>query len=153
MATSSAERVSANTRPETNQRIMSDMQRRIEFYALHTDLIDQRLKELDREWDIERIIELQAPVETLLGIVMSVFGGRKWLLLPVFTQAMVLTHAVQGHFPTMPLMRAAGFRTQREMAEERYALRALRGDFDEAIDATQGEGERASAAFVAARIM
>ena len=152
MTTISAQRVSANTCDDVNERIISDMQRRIEFYALHTELIEERLEELDREWDVERIIETQAPAETVLAIVMAMFGGRKWLLLAIAAQTMVLTHALQGFYPTMPLWRRAGFRTQREMAEERYALRALRGDFDGAVDTSLEEGERASAAVSAARV-
>ena len=152
MFTTSAERVSANTCEASNERIFGDMQRRIEFYAQHPEFINLRLEELDREWDIERVIETHSPAMAMLGIVMSVFGGRKWLLLSIFAETMVMTHALQGYCPSLPVLRRAGFRTQREMAEERYALRALRGDFDSAADTSQGLGERATAAVSAAKV-
>jgi len=48
----------------------------------------------------------------------------------------------------LPVLRALGFRTPGEIERERYALKALRGDFD---DLPQGHGaDRASGAFAAA---
>ncbi|HET9942578.1 MAG TPA: hypothetical protein VFR05_04515, partial [Terriglobia bacterium] len=41
----------------------------------------------------------------------------------------LLQHAVQGWCPPVPLFRRLGIRTQREIDEERYALKAMRGDF------------------------
>jgi hypothetical protein len=36
---------------------------------------------------------------------------------------------VSGWYPLMPLFRRLGIRTAREIERERYALKALRGDF------------------------
>ena len=152
MMTMSADRVTSNTREQANEQIRSDMERHIEFYAAHPEMIEQRLAELDREWDVERMIETDAPSITMFGIFMSVFGGRKWLLLPLFAQSMMLTHALQGFYPLLPLFRSLGFRTQWEIGEERYALRVLRGDFESATDANQGTDVRANVAFMAARV-
>jgi hypothetical protein len=41
----------------------------------------------------------------------------------------LLQHAVQGWCPPVSIFRRLGVRTMREMDEERYALKALRGDF------------------------
>jgi hypothetical protein len=41
-----------------------------------------------------------------------------------------LQHAVQGWCPPIPVLRRFGFRTADEINRERYALKALRGDFD-----------------------
>ena len=38
-------------------------------------------------------------------------------------------HAMTGCYPLLPLFRRLGFRSPREIARERYALKALRGDF------------------------
>ena len=43
----------------------------------------------------------------------------------------LLQHALQGWCPPLPLFRRLGVRTAREIARERYALQALRGDFDD----------------------
>jgi hypothetical protein len=39
-------------------------------------------------------------------------------------------HALQGWCLPVPLLRRLGVRTQREIERERFALKALRGDFD-----------------------
>ena len=41
----------------------------------------------------------------------------------------LLQHALQGWCPPLPLLRRLGVRTQAEIERERYALKAIRGDF------------------------
>jgi hypothetical protein len=43
----------------------------------------------------------------------------------------VLLHATTGGHPLMPLFRRLGLRSAKEIARERYGLKALRGDFRE----------------------
>jgi len=144
--------VSANTRPELNEQIWQEMEHRITFYAQHPELIQQRLEELDHEWDIERLIETEAPIMTVAGILMAMARGRIWLAVPIFCQGMMLLHAIQGYYPLLSLLRSLGFRTQFEIAQERYALRVLRGDFESVTEAEQGTDVRANVAFLASRV-
>jgi hypothetical protein len=44
----------------------------------------------------------------------------------------LLQHAIQGWCPPVPILRRLGFRTADEINRERYALKALRGDFKDA---------------------
>jgi hypothetical protein len=92
--------------------------------------IDQRLAELDREWDIERTIEANASTIALAGLGLGALVDRRFYALPVVVASFLLMHALQGWCPPVPLLRRLGFRTQPEIGEERYALKALRGDFD-----------------------
>ncbi len=48
---------------------------------------------------------------------------------PAAVAGFLFQHAVQGWCPPVPLFRRLGFRTAREIDHERYALKALRGDF------------------------
>ncbi len=59
-------------------------------------------------------------------------------------------HALQGWCPPLPILRRMGFRTSADINEERNALKALRGDFDQIISK---DGKRADpeAAFVSAQ--
>jgi hypothetical protein len=123
--------VPLNTAAEVNERVRLDTQKRLAFYAAHPELIDQRLAELDKEWDVERLIEVEAPTMSLTGLLLGMTFSRRWLVIPLFAQSMVFLHAVQGWYPLLPLFRRMGFRTDREIAIERYALKALRGDFKE----------------------
>jgi hypothetical protein len=125
-----SERVRQNTSEEINQRIRQQTERNImECIQAGPVAVERRLDELDREWDIERCLETMAPTITLLGLTLGVTRNRRWLFLPAFVQTFFLQHALQGWCPPIPLLRRLGFRTMNEIDEERYALKALRGDF------------------------
>jgi hypothetical protein len=127
---STAARVPRHTDPEINERIKKETIERISYFSDHRDEIDDRLLELDREWDIERTIEANAATLALTGVVLGATGDRRWLLLPAAVTAFLLQHAIQGWCPPVPVLRRLGFRTTDEINQERYALQALRGDFD-----------------------
>jgi len=55
--------------------------------------------------------------------------NKRFLLLPGLVAGFLLQHALQGWCPPVPLFRRAGVRTAAEIERERYALKALRGDF------------------------
>jgi hypothetical protein len=126
---STTERVPRQTDPAVNERITQQTDANVEAYSADRRLIDVRLEELDGEWDIERILEANAAAVSLIGLTLARFVSRRWFLLPAAVAAFLLQHAVQGWCPPVPLFRRLGIRTQREIDEERYALKAMRGDF------------------------
>lgn len=142
MVAESAKRVVNHTSEEINRRIRSESERRLRYFADHTDEIDERLRELDQEWDIERTLATGSSTLTLTGLLLSFGVSRKWLLLSLGVQAFYMQHALQGWCPPLPLFRRMGVRTQYEIERERYALKALRGDF---ADATSAEAALAAA--------
>jgi hypothetical protein len=100
----------------------------LDYYAHNPSQIDARLRALDREWDIERAIELNASTLAFAGIVAGVFHDRRWLVLPAAVTAFLFQHAVQGWCPPVPVLRKMGFRTVYEIEKERRGLKSLRGD-------------------------
>lgn len=123
--------VRANTAPAVNRRIEEEMRARIMLYATRSPAeITRRIGELDEEWDIERLLELNASTLAFTGLAFSTVFGKKWLLLPALVLPFLFMHAVQGWCPPVPALRRLGVRTRREIEAERYALRLLRGDFD-----------------------
>lgn len=100
------------------------------YSALGPEAIEKRLGELDAEWDIERILETNASALVLGGVLLGL-RDKRWLALPAAVSAFLLQHALQGWCPPVPILRALGFRTQREIDRERYALKAVRGDFED----------------------
>ena len=122
-------RVEANTAEAINQRIARDTEDRIRFYAANPHQIHRRLKELDEEWDIERTLETNASALALLGVALGAFVNKRLLALPALVAGFLLQHALQGWCPPVPLFRRRGVRTATEIERERYALKALRGDF------------------------
>jgi hypothetical protein len=85
--------------------------------------------ELDAEWDIERMLEANAATVSLVGLTLGATIDHRWFMLPAVVAGFLLQHAVQGWCPPVPLLRRVGFRTPTEIDYERYALKALRGDF------------------------
>jgi hypothetical protein len=93
--------------------------------------IETRLGELDREWDTDRTIELEASMMGLAGLALGAFVDRRFLAIPAIVGGAVFVQATTGWYPLLPVFRRLGFRTSREIARERYALKALRGDFSD----------------------
>jgi hypothetical protein len=123
------ERVPRSTDEAVNRRIDRETRARIEYFAANPEEIPERLRELEEEWDVERVLEANAAALAFTGTLAALLGRRRWLLLPGFVTAFLFQHAVQGWCPPLPILRRLGFRTAREIERERNALRALRGDF------------------------
>jgi hypothetical protein len=148
---STTRRVARNTPDEINRGIEQQIEASVRYYAEHPEQIGRRLAELDREWDIERTLEANAAAVALTGTVLGTFINRRFLGIPMLVSGFLLQHAVQGWCPPVGYFRRRGVRTAEEIARERYALKALRGDFrnvDQAADALT----RADAALIAAGI-
>jgi hypothetical protein len=142
------ERVPAHTDDEVNRSIARRTARSVRYYAQHPDQLAARLEELDKEWDIERAIEANASALAFSGIALGLASGnRRWFALPALVTGFLFQHAIQGWCPPVPILRRLGFRTSYEIEQERQALKALRGDFDNVSRAP----DRAQAALEAAR--
>lgn len=126
----STDRVRAVSQDRINRQIDQQARDRIQQheYSSEADL-SQRIEELDREWDIERILAVNASVLSLTGLALSGVQSRKWLLIPSVVLPFLLQHAIQGWCPPLPILRRLGIRTRKEIDQEKYALKALRGDF------------------------
>lgn len=145
------QRVSLHTCDEINERIAAETRDRIAYYAQRSaSEITRRLDELNYEWDVERALETNAAALAFTGVVMAATVDRRWLALPAIVTGFLFQHALQGWCPPLPVLRRMGFRTSAEINEERYALKALRGDFESIItrDGMYGDPQ---AAFRAAR--
>ena len=124
-------RVADATCEHMNQQIRERTRRDLARYAKASrSEITARLRELDQEWDIERTLQANAASFSLAGLVLGATVNRKWFIFPGVVAAFLLQHAVQGWCPPLPVFRRLGIRTSAEINEERYALKALRGDFD-----------------------
>jgi len=131
-------RVPKHTPEHLNERIRRETEDNVACYAAAGPAaIDRRLEELDREWDIERTLEANAATVALLGLGLGAFVDRRLFILPALVAGFLLQHAVQGWCPPITFFRRRGVRTSAEIDEERYALKALRGDFQ---DLTSGPG-------------
>ena len=123
-------RVEQNTPDEYNQAIRARADADLmQLEGASAAQISERLRELDREWDIERALQLNASVIAGAGLLLGSRVDRRFLLLPVAVFSFLLQHALQGWCPPLPVLRRIGVRSTREIERHRYALKALRGDF------------------------
>jgi hypothetical protein len=142
MQSKRAERVQRATPGPVNQRLLRETEQRLHYYASHPDEIDARLAALDQEWDIERTLEMNAASLGLAGVVLGATVSPRWFVLPAVVSGFLLQHAIQGWCPPLPVLRRLGVRTTGEIERERYALKALRGDFEGAAISPNGHGEQ-----------
>ncbi len=125
---SSLERVPTHTARWINEKIAEETQRSIQKYRqARPEDREQRLSDLEQEWDVERAIEANAAIFSLTGLALAVTVDRRWLALPAAVGAFLLQHAMQGWCPPLPVLRRLGFRTVHEIDEERFALRSQQG--------------------------
>ena len=129
MIPSSSQRVPEHTSASVNRAIREEAEQRVRNYRhASTAELDERLAELDREWDIERTLETNAATLAFTGSLLAVTKDRRWAFLPLAVTGFLLQHAVQGWCPPLPVLRRLGFRTMHEIDQERQALLELRGD-------------------------
>jgi hypothetical protein len=153
MIPTTTERVSAHTAEHVNEDIRREAEERVESVVRGgPSTIDARLTELDAEWDIERTLEANAASVSLVGLALGAFVNRRWFVLPAVVAGFLLQHAVQGWCPPISVLRRLGIRTETEINQERYALKALRGDFEGVDAAVTGSSVKARQAFEAARV-
>jgi hypothetical protein len=152
MLPTAPERVPAHTSEPVNRRIQQAVSESVRWHARHPQQIDSRLRKLDEEWDIERTLEANAATLTLTGTLLGILVDKRFLAVPLAVTAFLLQHAVQGWCPPVPFFRKRGVRIMQEINEERYALKALRGDFGPIGPGPNNRDSRVSHALQVARL-
>lgn len=119
------DRVRRSTAPELNQQIDRQTDANILHYAnALPEVIAERIEELDREWDVDRLLEVKVATLALTGLTLGVTVNRKWLILPGIVLPLLLLHGLRGWSPPLPVLRHLGVRTRSEIDRERQALLA-----------------------------
>lgn len=148
MLPSTVSRVPAHTDEAINDWIRQQTEKTIVRYQnAGPRAIERRLQELDAEWDIERTLEANAATASLIGLTLGATVDRRWFAFPAVVAGFLLQHALQGWCPPLPVFRRMGIRTSYEIDRERYALKALRGDFHASLP--NNGGSTAGAALAA----
>jgi hypothetical protein len=124
------DRIRRYTSPEMLQKIDEQIERNVAFYASQPDeVIDERIRELQQEWSINRFLQAKTAAIGLLGAVFGLFVSKKWALLTIGGFGFLLFHGLRGSDPRIAPLRRLGLRTRSEIDRELYALKAARGDF------------------------
>lgn len=72
--------------------------------------IDERLAQLDREWDVERALQANFAAVSLLGLLLGAKVDKRWLALAGAAPAFMVQHALQGWCPPLALLKHARIR-------------------------------------------
>lgn len=136
MLPATSTRVSSHTAPHLNQAINRDRERRVLAMKAGNRhaLISQRLDDLNREWDVERILQTNFSAISLAALGLATQVNPRWFVLATAVPGFMVQHALQGWCPPLAVLRRLKKRTAHEIGEERFALKALRGDFRELGD-------------------
>ncbi|WP_224369898.1 hypothetical protein [Hyalangium versicolor] len=114
--------------------------------------ISRYLEKLEREWDLNRGVTVVGSALALMGLWLARRDGGRWRILGGVAAGLMLQHGLVGFGPLAELVRAVGgVRTRKEIDLEKFALKALRGDFERIPKADGGPLARANAALVAAQ--
>lgn len=133
--TQTKERVRSSTSPSQNEKIDRETKVNLAQYKdLDSGAIQRRIKELDKKWDIERTLMFNAATLSLTGAMLAIFVNRKWAIMPAVVTSFLIQHSLQGWCPPLPLFRMMGIKSREELDREKYALKALRGDFKHVND-------------------
>ena len=121
----SDDRVRRVTSSRLNREIDRQTDRNIRRYiGANRETIIDRMHQLDKEWDIERVLEVRASALALTGLVLGLTVNKRWFAVPGIILAFLLQHGLQGWCPPIPILRRLGVRTRGEIDREKYALKA-----------------------------
>lgn len=135
------DRVRRHTPPHCRQAIDQMTRDNVRRFASEPEgMLDGRIAQLERKWDMERTLEMNASILALTGAVLGVTVDRRWFLLTAGVLGFLTQHATTGWCPPVPVFRRMRVRTQGEIDQERFALKALRGDFRD-VGAGRGSPE------------
>ena len=120
---------------ERSNKIDVYTQENINHYYHNKSPIENRLRQLEKEISIEQIFQLHDAANVTVGVLLSVATRKqKWLILPALIAIVQSVQAATGLRLGTSLLRKYGFRTKADIDKEKYALKALRGDFHYEIE-------------------
>lgn len=91
--------------------------------------IADRITQLDREWSAGRATKALIGVLIVVGFALTAVLSPWWLILPAVGGVFLLQYLFGRSSWLGATFREMGFRSGQEIDQERFALRALRGDF------------------------
>lgn len=141
----SPDRARRHTAAAVLRRIDDETVSQLAEVARRPEVAPVRLHALDREWDVDRVLETEAAAMGLLGLALGTAVNARFLAMPGIVGAAVFLFATRGLYPLLPLFRRLGVRTSREIERERYAVKVLRGDFAAMPEQPRAGRERTAA--------
>lgn len=108
----------------------SNLEKRLACLAdVGPQAISDRLGQLEREWSAGRVTKAVIGVLIVAGLALTALVSPWWLILPAIGGFFLLQYLFGRSSWLGATFREMGFRSGSDIDQERFALRALRGDF------------------------
>lgn len=118
------DKVRQMTPRSVNEKIDRQMLQRVEeISAQGPEAIKGRLQELEKEWDLDKVLMLNFSV-LVFAQLLAARKDKRWLWGPIIQTPFMAMHAVLGWCPPSLWFRPMGFRTDKEIQSEREELMA-----------------------------
>jgi hypothetical protein len=92
--------------------------------------ITERIAQIEKEMDLERVLHLNLSALALAGAAMAyATESKKWLYVPAAAALLLAVDTAFCVTAKVPFLRRLGLRLKDEILHERNALKAFRGDF------------------------
>jgi len=102
----------------------------VRFYgSLGSQSLSDRLKALEDEPELEAVATLGLAGAGVLALIFGLLGSRLWRLFAWLVLPIIFAHARGRLEAPGRFLKTLGLRSRKEIEEEKYALKALRGDF------------------------
>lgn len=125
----SEKKTKENSQQKINSCILSNV---ADAAHMSTKEIEEHIKKLDVEWDIDKYREASDATVILLSTVLGYKVCKKWFLLSALTACCMLQHATLNWSPSMPILRKMGIRTKDEiLREKKYFTKILNNNDNE----------------------
>jgi hypothetical protein len=116
------QRTADRIRARLDQRMLARLRRET---AADPRRLARRMRELDRQWNVERILEGTAAAVALTGVGLGFTVDRRFFALPAVVLALSLQQAATGWCAPAVMLRRFGLHTRRELDTEKHALQQL----------------------------
>lgn len=118
------DKVRQMTPRSVNEKIDRQMLQRVEeISAQGPEAIKDRLQELEKEWDLDKVLMLNFSV-LVFAQLLAARKDKRWLWGPIIQTPFMAMHAILGWCPPSLWFRPMGFRTDKEIQSEREELMA-----------------------------
>ena len=133
--------VAENSPASVNDCLREQAEKSVARYQnANAEQIELSLAQLNREWDVERLIEAESAMMILLGLLIGANFGRKWLVLPLFSTAMLIVHNTEEYSPLfLSFYQRIGFRSTNEIARRTLCSQSLGGAIPTIENGAEGD--------------
>lgn len=97
----------------------------------HPEVISSRLKELEKEWDLERVHELNNSLYELHGTLLGKLLNKHFSQLPISTTMRLAQEMGNNWNPPAGMFKSLGYRTKEEIENEKRTLLSPTSDSEE----------------------